>query len=124
MHSRLLLHSTHAFFALLLLLFFAPRFAFAQAKDEQKKDEPKPTAPEAPLEVTVRGRKTDEPTAPKQSIEGREVRIIPGAFGDAFRSLDALPGVTPIVSGLPYFFVRGAPPGNTGFFIDNVRVPG
>ena len=49
---------------------------------------------------------------------------MPGAFGDAFRALESLPGVTPIVSGLPYYFVRGAPPGNTGFFIDGVRVPG
>jgi hypothetical protein len=49
---------------------------------------------------------------------------MPGAFGDAFRAIEALPGVTPIASGLPYFFIRGAPPGNTGYFIDGVRVPG
>jgi TonB family protein len=52
-----------------------------------------------------------------------EVRDIPGAFGDAFRAIDMMPGVTPIVSGVPFFFVRGAPPGNTGYFIDGVRVP-
>jgi hypothetical protein len=51
------------------------------------------------------------------------VREIPGAFGDAFRAIEALPGVTPIVSGFPYFVIRGAPPGDTGFFIDGVRVP-
>ena len=38
-----------------------------------------------------------------------EVRAMPGAFGDSFRAIEALPGVTPLVSGLPYFFVRGAP---------------
>ena len=48
---------------------------------------------------------------------------MPGAFGDAFRAIEALPGVTPIVSGLPFFFVRGAPPGNVGYFLDGVRVP-
>jgi len=74
--------------------------------------------------VRVRGVKKGEPTAPKESLGGREIRQVPGAFGDAFRALEALPGVTPIVSGIPYFFVRGAPPGNTGFFIDEVRVPG
>jgi hypothetical protein len=37
--------------------------------------------------------------------------------------VEALPGVTPIVSGLPFFFVRGAPPGNVGYFLDGVRVP-
>ncbi len=54
---------------------------------------------------------------------GGEVRQMPGAFGDAFRAIEVLPGVTPIVSGLPFFFVRGAPPGNTGYFLDGIRVP-
>jgi hypothetical protein len=57
------------------------------------------------------------------SIGRAEVRQLPGAFGDPFRALDALPGVTPIISGLPFFYVRGAPPGNVGYFIDGVRVP-
>ncbi len=29
----------------------------------------------------------------------------------------------PIISGLPFFYVRGAPPGNVGYFLDGVRVP-
>ena len=37
--------------------------------------------------------------------------------------IEALPGVTPIASGLPFFYVRGAPPGNVGYFLDGVRVP-
>ncbi len=57
------------------------------------------------------------------TIGGGEVRQIPGAFGDAFRAMEAMPGVTPILSGLPFFYVRGAPPGNTGYFLDGVRVP-
>jgi hypothetical protein len=48
---------------------------------------------------------------------------MPGAFGDPFRAIEAMPGVTPIVSGLPFFYVRGAPPGNVGYFLDGVRVP-
>ena len=52
-----------------------------------------------------------------------EVRLLPGAFGDPFRAVEALPGVTPIASGLPYFFVRGAPPGNVGYYLDGMRVP-
>jgi hypothetical protein len=52
-----------------------------------------------------------------------EVRLLPGAFGDPFRAVEALPGVTPIATGLPYFFVRGAPPGNVGYFLDGIRVP-
>ncbi|HWL86781.1 MAG TPA: TonB-dependent receptor plug domain-containing protein, partial [Polyangiaceae bacterium] len=82
---------------------------------------PTPRAPaEKPQEVQVRGTR---PEAGKISVGGAEVRQVPGAFGDAFRMMEALPGVTPIVSGLPFFFVRGAPPGNTGYFIDGVRVP-
>ncbi len=52
-----------------------------------------------------------------------DVRQMPGAFGDPFRAIEVLPGVTPIVSGLPYFFVRGAPPGNVGYFFDQVNIP-
>jgi hypothetical protein len=85
---------------------------------------PKPAPSGGPAEeiqvVQVRGKK---PEPGRNSMTGREVRQMPGAFGDAFRAIEALPGVIPIISGLPYFLVRGAPPGNTGFFIDGVRVP-
>ncbi len=57
------------------------------------------------------------------SFTRAEVRQLPGAFGDPFRAIESLPGVTPIVSGLPFFYVRGAPPGNVGYFLDGVRVP-
>ncbi len=47
----------------------------------------------------------------------------PGVFGDPFRAIEVMPGVTPIVSGLPFFFIRGAPPGNVGYFLDGIPVP-
>lgn len=56
-------------------------------------------------------------------IPREEGRQIPGTFADPFRVIEVLPGVAPIVSGLPYFYVRGAPPGNVGYFIDGIRVP-
>jgi hypothetical protein len=71
--------------------------------------------------VQVRGRKGTK--SGQTTFGAAEVRQIPGAFGDAFRVMEALPGVTPMVSGLPFFFVRGAPPGNNGYYIDGVRVP-
>jgi TonB family protein len=71
-------------------------------------------------EINVRGTKPDPGLV---TVGGGEVRQIPGAFGDAFRAIDALPGVVPMASGLPYFFIRGAPPGDSGFFIDGVEVP-
>jgi hypothetical protein len=71
-------------------------------------------------EVTIRGLKLD-PGA--QELGRAEIRQLPGAFGDPFRAIEMLPGVTPIVSGIPYYYVRGSPPSNVGYFIDGVRVP-
>lgn len=75
--------------------------------------------PEA-LDVTVRGEaRSDRPAG----LTRGETRATPGAFDDPFRSIGAMPGVTPMTSFVPYFFVRGAPPGNVGYFLDGVRVP-
>ena len=81
--------------------------------------EPKPAEPE-PIEVVVRA---DRPPPSAKTLTRAEVRQLPGAFGDPFRAIEALPGVTPIVSGLPYFYVRGAPPGNVDYYLDGIRVP-
>lgn len=80
-------------------------------------------APPRPVqEVFVLGRK--EPKTPTEHRMGRaEMRVVPGAFGDPFRALDVLPSVVPIVSGLPYFYIRGAPPSAVGYYVDEVRVP-
>jgi hypothetical protein len=75
---------------------------------------------DAPVEVTVRGEKRNPVVS---SYTRAEVRQIPGAFGDPFRAVDTLPGVTPLATGLPFFYLRGAPPGNVGYFLDGVRVP-
>lgn len=72
-------------------------------------------------DVLVRGARGE--ASRTVSLSRSEVRQIPGTFGDPFRALEIMPGVTPIVSGLPFFFVRGAPPGNVGYFLDGVRVP-
>jgi len=79
-----------------------------------------PAAEEPPLEVTVRGHRRD---VGQTTLSVAEVRAMPGAFGDAFRAIEGLPGVTPLVSGFPYFFVRGAPPNNNGYTLDGIRVP-
>ncbi|XXY54612.1 TonB-dependent receptor [Sorangium sp. So ce269] len=92
---------------------------------------PPPPAPSSPapgpppreppsLEVTVHG---EQPAPGVSTLSRGEVRLVPGAFGDPFRAIEMLPGVTPIVSGLPFFYVRGSPPGNVGYFLDGVRVP-
>ena len=84
-------------------------------------DAAKPPEAEVAEDVVVRGAR---PLAPHVQLLAAEVREIPGAFGDPFRALEAMPGVVPIVSGLPYFVIRGALPGDTGFFIDGIPVPG
>jgi hypothetical protein len=71
-------------------------------------------------EVTVRGQRASPSAARLTRAESAQV---PGALGDPFRAIETVPGVTPIASGLPYFFVRGAPPGNVGYFFDGIRVP-
>ncbi|HEX2880333.1 MAG TPA: TonB family protein, partial [Polyangiaceae bacterium] len=77
------------------------------------------SAPPPPVEVRVRGKRGSD----HKRLSKAEVRQMPGAFGDPFRAIEALPGVTPMASGLPYFFVRGAPPGNVGYFFDGIPVP-
>lgn len=72
------------------------------------------------VEVQVVG---DKPPVEQTTLTMEEVRHLPGAFGDPFRALESQPGVTPILSGLPYFYVRGAPPGNVGYYVDGIRVP-
>jgi hypothetical protein len=73
------------------------------------------------IEIQVQGVKMDPSRT--ATLSRAEVRQIPGTFGDPFRALEIMPGVTPIISGLPFFFVRGAPPGDVGYFLDGIRVP-
>lgn len=79
-----------------------------------------PAPAPAPMEVTVVGVRHE---IGQTTLSKSDVRQMPGAFGDAFRAIEALPGVTPLASGIPYFYVRGAPPNNSGYFIDGIRVP-
>ncbi|MET0595797.1 MAG: energy transducer TonB [Polyangiaceae bacterium] len=82
---------------------------------------PPPPPPPPPSEILIRGERV-EPSR-SATLSRAEVRQIPGTFGDPFRAIEVMPGVTPIVTGLPFFFVRGAPPGNVGYFHDGIKVP-
>jgi TonB family protein len=72
------------------------------------------------MEIVVLGERAEPATT---SLGRAEVRQIPGTFGDPFRAIEVMPGVAPIATGVPFFFVRGAPPGNVGYFLDGIRVP-
>jgi hypothetical protein len=75
---------------------------------------------EKSIEVTVQGER--QPLG-SVSLRQEDARLMPGSFGDPLRAIEAQPGVSPIVSGLPTFFIRGAPPANVGFFFDGIELP-
>ncbi|MGZ3476491.1 MAG: TonB family protein, partial [Polyangiales bacterium] len=88
--------------------------------DEGKPAPGPPPLDDKPIEIEVVGERQEIATT---ELGGGDVKLMPGTFGDPFRVIESLPGVTPILSGLPFFYIRGAPPGNTGYFVDGVRVP-
>lgn len=112
-----------------LLSALVPASAFAQEPTTPEPEpeptpapEPTPPPPEPPqpIEVTVEG---DRAPAGSVSMRRRDIREMPGVLGDPYRAIEVQPGVTPTTSGLPYFYIRGAPPGNIGYFYDGIRVP-
>ncbi|HEY6878441.1 MAG TPA: hypothetical protein VI299_10510 [Polyangiales bacterium] len=68
----------------------------------------------APVEFSATATVQRAPPAGAHEINNESARDLPGSFGDPLRILDALPGVVPIASGVPYVYVRGAPPSSTG----------
>src|SRR5437899_2292485 len=79
-----------------------------------------PAPSEAPIEVTVEGEKAPPGST---SLGRRDIREMPGVLDDPYRAIETLPGVMPAASGIPYYFIRGAPPGNIGYFFDGIQVP-
>ena len=75
---------------------------------------------EVPEDVEVRGVRHE---IGETTLSATDVREMPGAFGDPFRAIEALPGVVPVVSGLPFFYIRGAPPNDNAYYVDGIRVP-
>ena len=57
------------------------------------------------------------------TLRGPEIQQVPGTFGDPFRVIQTLPGVSSVASLLPFPVVRGASPSSTGFLIDGIEVP-
>ena len=56
-------------------------------------------------------------------LQKEELVHTAGSLGDPFRVIESLPGVAQTTWPLPFYAIRGANPGNTGFFIDGVRAP-
>jgi hypothetical protein len=81
---------------------------------------PRPAAPQPDFSATAR---VAPPQPGMRRLELAEMRDLPGAFGDPFRAIDSLPGVVPVLSGLPYFYIRGSPPAGTLYVYDDIAVP-
>jgi hypothetical protein len=91
-----------------------PAWGQAEAAPSQSPNDARPTV------IEVRGTPAGAGTPALSRAQARE---LPGAFGDPLRAIDSLPGVVPTISGLPVFFIRGAPPASVGYVVDGVEVP-
>ena len=56
-------------------------------------------------------------------LQGDELVHTAGALGDPLRVIESLPGVSAVAWPAPVYAVRGANPGNTGFFLDDLPIP-
>jgi TonB dependent receptor/TonB-dependent Receptor Plug Domain len=92
--------------------------ALKKSDKRGKRDKSDPS--EEPAEVRIQGRRRDVGGVAMRREEARE---IPGTFGDPARFVETMPGVVPTTSGLQAFYVRGAPPETTGYYVDGVPVP-
>jgi hypothetical protein len=102
-----------------------PSDPLSRLHDDLGDDVVSEAAPEAPeaIDVTVLGERIEDDVTQADELGPRDVQRMPGAFGDAFRAIEALPGVTPLAAGLPHLLIRGAPPSASGYFLDGVEVP-
>ena len=66
---------------------------------------------------------TERTEVSRTTLSGPEIHRVPGTFGDPFRVINLLPGVTSAMGLLPLPIVRGSSPGNTGTLLDGVRLP-
>ena len=65
----------------------------------------------------------DRTEVSRTTLSGPEIHRVPGTFGDPFRVINLLPGVTSAMGLLPLPIVRGSSPGATGTLLDGVRLP-
>jgi hypothetical protein len=73
----------------------------------------------AGYETVVRGK----PPQPVLRLTEEELTQTPGSLGDPLRVIESLPGVASVAWPAPIYAVRGSNPGNTGYFLDGVRIP-
>ncbi|MFY9268592.1 MAG: TonB-dependent receptor plug domain-containing protein [Candidatus Manganitrophaceae bacterium] len=73
------------------------------------------------LEILVEEeRKTPDPG--RKTLQKEEIEKIPGTGGDQLLAIQNLPGVTPAVEGIGYFYTRGSGPFDNQVFLDQMPV--
>jgi hypothetical protein len=91
----------------------------------------RPGSPEAALTVRLMPRLSGEryetvvtpPALAAVELAQNDLTRTAGSMGEPFRVIESLPGVTQVAWPLSLYAIRGANPGNTGFFLDGVRLP-
>lgn len=80
-------------------------------------------APVAAADVAVGTYRRPAPAPVVRTLRVEDIRTTPGTLGDPVRVVQNMPGVTrtPFDSG--WLLVRGGDPGDTGLYLDGVRVP-
>jgi hypothetical protein len=78
-----------------------------------------PSSGDRAYETVIR-KKTAHPAV---RLTDQELTQTPGSLGDPLRVIESLPGVSSVAWPAPVYAVRGSNPGNTGFFLDGVRMP-
>jgi len=103
-----------------------PRYRVTSGGSVPVSSEPTETevwvAQEEGWELVARySRETDRPNT--YTITQEEIRITPGTLSDPVRGVSTRPGMvrTPFDSG--WLLVRGGDPGDTGLYLDGVRIP-
>lgn len=76
--------------------------------------------PMEPIDIVITAPRVD---STERAVSKAEARLMAGTFGDPLRAVELLPGVTPLISGVPYLYVRGAPAGSVNFYLNDARVP-
>ncbi len=57
------------------------------------------------------------------TLDAQRLRDQPGSLGDPIRAIDITPGIVPVASGVPFYYVRGAPPAGTLYVYDGITLP-
>ncbi len=73
-------------------------------------------------EMVVLSERTEQEVV-RRSITVKEIKKIPGTFGDPVRVIQNLPGTARAPFGTGMVVVRGSNPEDTAFYVDGIRVP-